>query len=237
MKQVLNEQLTSSLFEEVTDNKPAGILKRIKGIVADFKPNRNGRVYPRELWEKVINSEYVKEMMESKCLFGENNHPFDDRVEIDLNNVSHCIHNMWIEGDSVIAELDLLPTPAGEIINKLIEYGSSIGVSSRGAGSVTSDGNVDPDDYQFFTFDLVPRPSVAAARPTMIESEQVDKDAKVLTEGEIASILSNYRKIDNKIEESKEAELEKSYKYIVEGEKKSISTNIISKLIKESENL
>ena len=72
-KQVLNEQLTLSLFEEVNnEEKPKGILKRIKGIVADFNPNRNGRVYPRELWERVINSEYVKEMMESKCLFGEN---------------------------------------------------------------------------------------------------------------------------------------------------------------------
>ena len=173
MKQILNEQLTSSLFEEVKENKPTGILKRIKGIVADFKPNRNGRVYPRELWEKVLNSEYVKEMMASKCLFGESNHPFDDRVEIDLNNVSHCIHSLKIEGDSVIAELDLLPTPAGEIINKLIDYGSSIGVSSRGAGSVDSNGFVDPDDYQFFTFDLVPRPSVAAARPALAESEEV----------------------------------------------------------------
>lgn len=229
-KQVLNETMTTSLFEEVGGEKPAGILKRIKGIVADFKPNRNGRVYPRELWEKVLNSEYVKEMMDSKCLFGENNHPFDDRVEIDLNNVSHCIHSMTIEGDSVIAELDLLPTPAGEIINKLIEYGSSIGVSSRGAGSVNSDGSVDPNDYQFFTFDLVPRPSVAAARPTMVESEQV-KPEKVLTEGEIANILSNYRKIDETIENKT------SYTYIKEGETKSVSTNIINKLIRESKEL
>lgn len=53
MKQVLNENTAISLFEEVKEEKPAGILKRIKGIVADFKPNRNGRVYPRELWEKL----------------------------------------------------------------------------------------------------------------------------------------------------------------------------------------
>ena len=233
MKQILNEQLTSSLFEEVRENKPSGILKRIKGVVADFKPNRNGRIYPRELWEKVINSEYVKEMMASKCLFGENNHPFDDRVEIDLNNVSHCIHSLNIEGDSVIAELDLLPTPAGEIINKLIDYGSSIGVSSRGAGSVNADGTVDPDDYQFFTFDLVPRPSVAAARPVIAESEEV-KVEKTLTEAEVANIIKSYTNINERVERvSKENE----YRYIKEGEKKSISSNIIDKLINENSKL
>lgn len=179
---------------------------------------------------KVINSEYVKEMMGSKCLFGENNHPFDDRVEIDLNNVSHCIHDLYIEGDSVIGVIDLLPTPAGEIINKLIDYGSKIGISSRGAGSVQSDGSVNPDDYQFFTFDLVPRPSVAAARPAMVEAEEV-KTETILTEGEIATILNKYRKLDETIDEKT------SYKYIAEGESRKVSTNIINKLIKESEEL
>ena len=232
MKQILNEQLTSSLFEAV-EEKPAGILKRIKGIVADFKPNRNGRVYPRELWEKVINSEYVNEMMKSKCLFGESNHPFDDRVEIDLNNVSHAVNKLWIENDAVMGELDLLPTPAGEIISKLIDYGSSIGVSSRGAGSVNSDGSVDPDDYQFFTFDLVPRPSVAAARPAIVESEE-PKDIPTLTEGQIAEIVDSYRNIGTKIQETAK---NNAFKYISEGEEKSISTNIISKLIEDSKNL
>ena len=231
MKRILNENTTISLFEEVKD-KPANVLKRIKGIVADFKPNRNGRVYPRELWEKVIDSNYVQEMMNSKCLFGEANHPFDDRVEIDLNNVSHCIHNMYIEGDSVIGELDLLPTPAGEIINTLIDYGSKIGVSSRGAGSVMSDGSVDPDDYQFFTFDLVPRPSVEAARPVMVESENMKQD-KVLTESEIASIVNNYRTLDKRIE-TKSNLKETNYTYISEGVKQNVSTEIINKLIENA---
>lgn len=77
-KQILNEELCESVFKESTidnNSKPKGVLKRITGIVADFKPNRNGRIYSRELWEKVINSEYVQEMMKSRCLFGENNHP------------------------------------------------------------------------------------------------------------------------------------------------------------------
>ena len=94
MKQILNEQLTSSLFEEVRENKPSGILKRIKGIVADFKPNRNGRIYPRELWEKVINSEYVKEMMASKCLFGENKILEGNHGKINLEKYSSELQDL-----------------------------------------------------------------------------------------------------------------------------------------------
>ena len=95
MKQFLIEEMTQSVFEavETQQNNPS-VLKTVKGVVADFKPNRNGRVYPRELWEKVINSEYVKEMMNNKMLLGEADHPFDDRVEISIKEVSHAINKL-----------------------------------------------------------------------------------------------------------------------------------------------
>lgn len=232
MKQFLVEEMTQSIFEAVeTEKTNPSVLKTVKGVVADFNPNRNGRVYPRELWEKVINSEYTKEMMASKMLLGEADHPFDDRVEISIKEVSHAINKLWIEGDKVMAELDILNTTNGQKVATLIDYGSKIGVSSRGAGSVLSDGSVDPDDYQFFTFDIVCRPSVQAARIT--ESEE--NNVKPLTESEIADVIKSYRNINEKLQEiPKESS---TYKYITEGEEKSISTNIISRLIKESENL
>ena len=56
--QILNEELKSTLFEEVQNvPKRKGILKTIRGIVADCKLNRNGRIYPRQLWENVINGD------------------------------------------------------------------------------------------------------------------------------------------------------------------------------------
>lgn len=229
MKQFLVEEMTQSIFEAVeTEQTNPSVLKTVKGIVADFNPNRNGRVYPRQLWEKVINSEYVKEMMSSRMLLGEADHPFDDRVEISIKEVSHAINKLWIENDKVMAELDILNTPNGEKVATLIDYGSKIGVSSRGAGSVTSDGSVDPDDYQFFTFDIVCRPSVQAARIT--ESENVSPE-KVLTEGEIANIIKSYKNIDTKLDYSE------CYSYITEGEEKHFKSSIINSLIKESEDL
>lgn len=233
MKQFLVEEMTQSVFEAVeTQQTNPSVLKTVKGIVADFNPNRNGRVYPRELWERVINSEYTKEMMASKMLLGEADHPFDDRVEISIKEVSHAINKLWIEGDKVMAELDILNTTNGQKVATLIDYGSKIGVSSRGAGSVTTDGHVDPTDYQFFTFDIVCRPSVQAARIT--ESEKIE--AKPLTESEIADVIKSYKNLDTKLEESTNTK-NTDYRYIIEGEQKSISSNIISKLIKESETL
>lgn len=231
MKQFLVEEMTQSIFEAVeTQQQNPSVLKTVKGIVADFNPNRNGRVYPRELWERVINSEYTKEMMASKMLLGEADHPFDDRVEISIKEVSHAINKLWIENDKVMAELDILNTTNGQKVATLIDYGSKIGVSSRGAGSVTSDGSVDPMDYQFFTFDIVCRPSVQAARIT--ESEEIN--AKPLTEGEIANVLKSYRNINEKINDSIK---DNFYNYITESENKSVSTNIISKLLEESEKI
>ena len=96
--------------------KRKGILKTIKGIVADCKLNRNGRIYPRQLWENVINSDYVKELLASKTLFGETDHPAE-RLEMSLQEVSHCISDIQLEGDNVIATIDVLDTPNGNLIS------------------------------------------------------------------------------------------------------------------------
>ena len=187
-KKVLMES-TKSKFK-VLDKKPANVLKRIQGVLSDFKSNRNGRIYPRELWENVLNSDYVKEMIESHGLVGELDHP-EERLEISLQNVSHVINDMWIEGDQVMGTIDILPTPAGKIVSELIDYGTDIGISSRGAGSVGAGNIVDPD-YQFVTFDFVARPSCEAARLNMIvEGVQMEIDNN--SDEKVNAILEGYK--------------------------------------------
>ena len=219
--QILNEELKSTLFEEVQDvPKRKGILKTIRGIVADCKLNRNGRIYPRQLWENVINSDYVKELLASKTLFGETDHPAE-RLEMSLQEVSHCISDIKLEGDNVIATIDVLDTPNGNLISKLLDYGSKIGVSSRGAGDVGEDNVVDPDTYTFVGFDLVARPSCAAAVPDIIT-----ESVKPLTESEIASVLNSYKNISNQIDNLTKS----SYTYIVEGTEHTYKNNILQTL-------
>lgn len=224
--QILNEELKQTLFEEVELDKPKrkGILKTIKGIVADCKLNRNGRIYPRKLWENVINSDYVQELLASRTLFGETDHPAE-RLEMSLQEVSHCISDIKLEGDNVIATIDILDTPNGNLISKLLDYGSKIGVSSRGAGDVGEDNVVDPDTYTFVGFDLVARPSCAAAVPDLIT-----ESVKPLTESEVATVLDSYRNISKTIEDKSKS----TYTYICEGEEKSIKNNIINELIKQN---
>ena len=188
MKNILLES-TKSKFK-VLEHKPANVLKRIQGVLSDFKSNRNGRIYPRELWENVLNSDYVKEMIESHGLVGELDHP-EERLEISLQNVSHVINDMWIEGDQVVGTIDILPTPSGKIVSELLDYGTDIGISSRGAGSVGPNNVVDPD-YQFVTFDFVARPSCEAARLNMIvESVQPEIDNN--SDDKVKNILEGYK--------------------------------------------
>ena len=188
MKNILTES-TKSKFK-VLEHKPANVLKRIQGVLSDFKSNRNGRIYPRELWENVLNSDYVKEMIESHGLVGELDHP-EERLEISLQNVSHVINDMWIEGDQVVGTIDILPTPSGKIVSELLDYGTDIGISSRGAGSVGPDNVVDPD-YQFVTFDFVARPSCEAARLNMIV-ESVQPEIDTNSDDKVKNILEGYK--------------------------------------------
>lgn len=209
-KSVLIEQINSNF--QVLPNKPANVLKRIKGVVSDNKSNRNGRIYPMSLWQNVVNSDYVKEMINNHSLFGEADHP-ETRLEISLQNVSHAINDLWIEGDRVMAVIDILPTPMGKIISELLDYGTNIGISSRGAGTVLRDNSVDPDDYQFVTFDFVARPSCEAARlNTILESASIE--AKNTKDDEINNLLESYK---SSLNENKDEEIWK-LDIIVNGE-------------------
>lgn len=220
MKNVLTESKSSSNFNIIKD-KPANVLKRIQMKLSDWKPNRNGRVYPKELWENVVNSDYVKEAINTHTLFGESSHP-EERLEVDLANVSHAINDMWIANDGVWGTIDILPTPQGQIINSLIEYGSEIGISSRGSGSVVGN-EVDPDDYTFVTFDIVMRPSVQAARLDlrMVESENINVE-------EVKSILNEY---SESIKDERHNNL-----YLDEGVRRAMLDDKIDKLFESYKN-
>lgn len=209
-KQLLTESHSGSQFKILKD-KPANVLKRIQMKLSDWKPNRNGRIYPKELWENVLNSDYVREAINTHTLYGESSHP-EERIEVDLANISHAINDMWLEGDGLYGTIDILPTPQGQIINSLIEYGSEIGISSRGSGSVIGN-EVDPDDYTFVTFDMVMRPSVAAARLDlrMVESANINVD-------EVRGILNEYAsQVSNKVE--KQTKLDEGVRHALLDEK------------------
>lgn len=120
--------------------------------------NGNGRYYSKELWEREINR-YNKESVQIRNAVGELDHP--DSQVINLKNVSHLINEVWWDGDKIFGKIEILPTPSGNIVKNLIESGITIGVSSRGMGSLKQVGEVleVQDDFSILCWDIVSNPS------------------------------------------------------------------------------
>lgn len=154
-----------------------GILGRLVGPCADFlNPTRNGRGYGEELWEKVFEDPIVNEKIDNKCLFGELGHPLD-REEVDMEKIAIALNEKPKKDKSgkLIACFDILATPNGKILKTLCDYGTTIGISSRGTGEVIGD-EVDPDSYNFECFDAVIVPAVKEARLNYV-TESLNKNS------------------------------------------------------------
>ena len=94
---------------------------------------------------------------------GNCDHP--DSAVVSLVNVSHVVREARMEGDIVYGTIEILNTPKGKLIKSLIEDGVTLGISSRGVGSVQNvNGNaVVQDDFQLICFDMVSEPSTPGA--------------------------------------------------------------------------
>ena len=123
--------------------------------------NGNGRVYRKETLQREIEN-YQKAIGERRSL-GELDHP-DDSV-INLKNASHLVTKMWWEGGNVMGKIEVLDTPAGNILKALVKSGVKLGISSRGLGSVKEEKGTTmvEDDYQLICFDMVSEPSTPNA--------------------------------------------------------------------------
>jgi hypothetical protein len=131
-------------------------------LVADAK-NKNGRIYERHILEKEV-ARYMKEYVTAKRAFGELGHP--ETPSINLDRVSHLITNLKQEGSTFIGKAKILETPMGKIARSLIEGGASLGVSSRGMGSLESRNGINyvqPDYYLATAADIVADPSAPGA--------------------------------------------------------------------------
>lgn len=195
-----NEKLT---FQELSpeEKEARGILGRLSGPIAGFtKPTRNGRKYTEELWEKAFDNDLVKEMFKNGGLPGELDHPAD-REQTDPTKIAIMMHEPPKKDDSghLIATVDILNTPCGQIAYQLAKYGFNFGISSRGTGDVYDDGEgevVDPESYQLNAFDLVLIPACEDARLNMQESLDVkNKNLKVA----LAESLKKANSADRKI--------------------------------------
>ena len=95
--------------------------------------NRNGRVYRTETLKREVDR-YMTEYVQRGRALGELGHP--DGPIVNLDRVSHKIVDLRQEGNNFIGKAKLLDTPMGKIAKNLIDEGVTLGVSSRGVGSL-----------------------------------------------------------------------------------------------------
>ena len=106
----------------------------IEGIFmqGDIK-NRNGRVYPAPVIAKEV-ARYNKNFVEKNRAFGELGHP--DGPTVNLDRVSHMITDLKQEGSNFVGKAKVMDTPMGKVVKSLMDEGATLGVSSRGMGSL-----------------------------------------------------------------------------------------------------
>ena len=136
----------------------------VKGVIqrAEAK-NQNGRIYPREILVREIKK-YAEGPIKERRALGELDHP--ESSVINLQNVSHNVTKVKMVGDDVYGEVEILSTPAGNILKELFRNGITVGISSRGMGSVQENGNGTvevQDDFELLCFDFVSTPSTHGA--------------------------------------------------------------------------
>jgi hypothetical protein len=171
----VNKQLVE---QSIKKNRPlivTGVLQR-----AEAK-NENGRVYPKEILEREIQN-YMEGPIKERRATGELDHP--ESSVINLQNVSHNIADIWWEGDDVIGKVEILDTPAGKILKELFRNGITVGISSRGMGSVQeniAEGTVEvQDDFELLCWDFVSTPSTHGAymKPSKLNENKTQPEYK-----------------------------------------------------------
>ena len=136
----------------------------VEGVMQRAKAqNQNGRVYSKAILEREAKK-YMDEFVKRGNAFGELDHP--ESPVVSLKNASHIVKDLYWKGDDLMGKVELLNTPAGNIVKEIIKAGHTIGISSRGTGSVqqTNEGTLEVQpDFELVCWDFVSNPSTHGA--------------------------------------------------------------------------
>jgi len=171
-------------FISPTDKRNLDVIKESKNILDHSKPfefyavlqkyntpNRNGRIYPENILKR--EAQNYKKMIDKGTSLSELNHP--ESSLIDLDRVSHIITDIWWDGPILMGKLKLLTSPGfhergivstkGDMAANYLRQGVTLGISSRGVGSLKKVGeqNEVQGDFELICFDLVSSPSTPGA--------------------------------------------------------------------------
>ena len=132
---LITEEVSRVKF--IVEGKGAKKKMYIEGVFLQGEiKNRNGRMYPINTLAKEVNR-YNESFVKKGRALGELGHP--EGPTVNLDRVSHKITSLVQEGNNFKGKAQLLSTPMGKIAQNLIGEGVTLGVSSRGVGSLKED--------------------------------------------------------------------------------------------------
>ena len=162
MAQLLIEVTPFKSILRESKEKPG--VYEVEGIMQRaIAKNQNGRTYSKAILERE-SSKYIEEFVKNGNAFGELDHP--ESPIVSLKNASHIVKELWWKGNDLMGRVELLNTPAGNIVKEIIKAGHTIGISSRGTGSVnqTNEGTLEVQpDFELVCWDFVSNPSTHGA--------------------------------------------------------------------------
>ena len=186
----VDKQLAEAAIKENKTLIVTGVLQR-----AEAK-NQNGRVYPEKILRREVEN-YMEGPIADNRAMGELDHP--ESSVINLQNVSHNIKKCWWEGDDVMGDVEILGTPAGKILQALFASGITVGISSRGMGSVKenmAEGTVTvQEDFELLCWDFVSTPSTHGAFMTPKMNTRINEIKQKLPEYKYTNVNNIIRNI------------------------------------------
>ena len=175
-------------------------------------PNKNGRIYPENVLRR--ENEKYQTLIKKGGALNELNHPASSLI--DLDRVSHSILETWWDGNILMAKIKIFTSPGwkkagiisckGDQVANLLQNGATLGISSRGVGSLKNikGQNIVQDDFEIVCFDIVSSPSTPGAyifsdpseRDQYQESEQPQQEPEKMDRmkslmGKLDNFLSN----------------------------------------------
>ena len=172
----------------ITEGKGAnlkeGVLARVKGSSFFLDGySRNGRFYPKKLWENALKNPETKSSLARGLMFGCIGHPKDYSLDelLESGRVSHKVIDSYIDKQTGegIAEYEILDTPSGRILNTILRSGSDMYVSTRAFGGFSNetkskDGKkykiLDINNFVIESIDFVIQPGFLETNPKIMES-------------------------------------------------------------------
>jgi len=209
-------------YKPSTNQKVLGIVEG-KSFVLDGV-SRNGRFYPKKLWENAIKDPEVKQMLNEKLMFGCIGHPENYTLDelLQEGKVSHIVTDIKLGNDGYgYATYEILDTPAGRILETVLKAGSKMKVSTRGFGEFLNESKeidgkryqvINPNTFQLESIDFVIKPGIASVDVNLVEELEKNnkkdieklKESKIhLCEDGVCTIISEIEIYENLKKENK----------------------------------